>query len=139
MTTTAEGVETEMQREILRGLGCSEMQGYIQSRGSCVKAAAVAFVQSTRRGLIVSAIAHNDEQDGQVVNPGGTEFIPPDVRNTARGAKSVHVQTAFRDRDGMSIMGGYGIPGWANHLVSPWDALWCIGVAARYCRFRTKL
>ena len=31
MTTTAEGVETEIQREILRGLGCSEMQGYLFS------------------------------------------------------------------------------------------------------------
>jgi diguanylate cyclase (GGDEF)-like protein len=31
MTTTAEGVETETQREILRGLGCSEMQGYFFS------------------------------------------------------------------------------------------------------------
>src|SRR5207237_5733097 len=28
MTTTAEGVETEQQRELLRELGCSEMQGY---------------------------------------------------------------------------------------------------------------
>jgi diguanylate cyclase (GGDEF)-like protein len=32
MTTTAEGVETEQQREILRALGCSEMQGYLFSR-----------------------------------------------------------------------------------------------------------
>ena len=31
MSTTAEGVETEMQREILRGLGCSEIQGYLFS------------------------------------------------------------------------------------------------------------
>lgn len=31
MSTTAEGVETEMQREILRSLGCSEMQGYLFS------------------------------------------------------------------------------------------------------------
>ena len=31
MTTTAEGVETEQQRELLRGLGCSEMQGYLFS------------------------------------------------------------------------------------------------------------
>jgi diguanylate cyclase (GGDEF)-like protein/PAS domain S-box-containing protein len=31
MSTTAEGVETQMQREILRGLGCSEMQGYLFS------------------------------------------------------------------------------------------------------------
>jgi diguanylate cyclase (GGDEF)-like protein len=31
MTTTAEGVETEEQREILRGLGCTEMQGYLYS------------------------------------------------------------------------------------------------------------
>jgi diguanylate cyclase (GGDEF)-like protein len=31
MTTTAEGVETEQQREALRALGCSEMQGYLFS------------------------------------------------------------------------------------------------------------
>ena len=31
MTTTAEGIETEQQRELLRGLGCSEMQGYLFS------------------------------------------------------------------------------------------------------------
>ena len=32
MTTTAEGVETEQQREILRTLGCTELQGYLFSR-----------------------------------------------------------------------------------------------------------
>jgi diguanylate cyclase (GGDEF)-like protein/PAS domain S-box-containing protein len=31
MTTTAEGVETSEQKEILRGLGCTEMQGYLFS------------------------------------------------------------------------------------------------------------
>ncbi|MBS0532232.1 MAG: EAL domain-containing protein [Proteobacteria bacterium] len=31
MTTTAEGVETSSQREALRALGCSEMQGYLFS------------------------------------------------------------------------------------------------------------
>jgi EAL domain-containing protein (putative c-di-GMP-specific phosphodiesterase class I) len=31
MTTTAEGVETEEQKELLRALGCSEMQGYLFS------------------------------------------------------------------------------------------------------------
>ncbi len=31
MTTTAEGVETQQQRELLRALGCSEMQGYLFS------------------------------------------------------------------------------------------------------------
>ena len=31
MTTTAEGVETEQQRELLRELGCAEMQGYLFS------------------------------------------------------------------------------------------------------------
>jgi diguanylate cyclase (GGDEF)-like protein len=31
MTTTAEGVETERQLELLRGLGCTEMQGYLFS------------------------------------------------------------------------------------------------------------
>jgi EAL domain-containing protein (putative c-di-GMP-specific phosphodiesterase class I) len=31
MTTTAEGVETDSQRRLLRALGCSEMQGYLFS------------------------------------------------------------------------------------------------------------
>jgi predicted signal transduction protein with EAL and GGDEF domain len=31
MTTVAEGVETEMQREMLRTFGCTEMQGYLLS------------------------------------------------------------------------------------------------------------
>src|SRR6185312_13068960 len=31
MTTTAEGVETEQQRDLLRELGCMEMQGYLFS------------------------------------------------------------------------------------------------------------
>ena len=31
MTTTAEGVETEQQRQVLRNLNCSEMQGYLFS------------------------------------------------------------------------------------------------------------
>ena len=31
MTTTAEGVETPRQKELLRALGCTEMQGYLFS------------------------------------------------------------------------------------------------------------
>ena len=31
MTTTAEGVETEHQKELLRALGCTQMQGYLFS------------------------------------------------------------------------------------------------------------
>jgi diguanylate cyclase (GGDEF)-like protein len=31
MTTTAEGIETEQQREVLRALGCTEMQGWLFS------------------------------------------------------------------------------------------------------------
>jgi EAL domain-containing protein (putative c-di-GMP-specific phosphodiesterase class I) len=36
MTTTAEGVETEAQRQLLRALGCSEMQGYLFSAAKSV-------------------------------------------------------------------------------------------------------
>ena len=32
MTTTAEGIETEPQRDMLRELGCTEMQGFLFSR-----------------------------------------------------------------------------------------------------------
>jgi EAL domain-containing protein (putative c-di-GMP-specific phosphodiesterase class I) len=32
MSTTAEGVETEQQRNLLRELSCDEMQGYLVSR-----------------------------------------------------------------------------------------------------------
>ena len=32
MTTTAEGVETEQQKQMLAGLGCTEMQGYLFSQ-----------------------------------------------------------------------------------------------------------
>jgi EAL domain-containing protein (putative c-di-GMP-specific phosphodiesterase class I) len=32
MTTTAEGVETEAQKELLRALGCTEMQGFLFSK-----------------------------------------------------------------------------------------------------------
>jgi EAL domain-containing protein (putative c-di-GMP-specific phosphodiesterase class I) len=31
MTTTAEGVETQRQQELLGALGCTEMQGYLFS------------------------------------------------------------------------------------------------------------
>jgi len=31
MATTAEGVETEAQREVLQKLGCSQMQGWLFS------------------------------------------------------------------------------------------------------------
>jgi len=31
MATTAEGVETEAQRDVLRKLGCSQMQGWLFS------------------------------------------------------------------------------------------------------------
>ena len=47
MTTTAEGVETRAQRELLRALGCSEMQGYLFSPAR--PAAEVAKLCNTHR------------------------------------------------------------------------------------------
>jgi EAL domain-containing protein (putative c-di-GMP-specific phosphodiesterase class I) len=32
MTTTAEGVETEQQKQLLKKLGCTQMQGYLFSK-----------------------------------------------------------------------------------------------------------
>ena len=53
MTTTAEGVETEQQREALRALGCSEMQGYLFSAPK--PAADVrALLSSHRRGPVAA-------------------------------------------------------------------------------------
>ena len=48
MTTTAEGVETEQQREVLRTLGCTEMQGYLFSAAK--PGAEVRTFFSTARG-----------------------------------------------------------------------------------------
>nr|QIG99026.1 EAL domain-containing protein [Bradyrhizobium sp. 6(2017)] len=52
MTTTAEGVETEQQRNMLRILGCTEMQGYLFSRP--VPAADVRKLLSSHREKAVS-------------------------------------------------------------------------------------
>jgi EAL domain-containing protein (putative c-di-GMP-specific phosphodiesterase class I) len=47
MTTTAEGVEHEWQRELLRELGCTEMQGYLFS--PAVSAAEIARLMTDAR------------------------------------------------------------------------------------------
>ena len=53
MTTTAEGVETEPQREMLRGLGCTEMQGYLFS--PAVSAAEITRLLPGARDKAISA------------------------------------------------------------------------------------
>jgi EAL domain-containing protein (putative c-di-GMP-specific phosphodiesterase class I) len=53
MTTTAEGVETEQQRNLLHILGCNEMQGYLFS--PAIPAAEVRKLLQTNRGKVVSA------------------------------------------------------------------------------------
>ena len=53
MTTTAEGVEQEWQREMLRELGCTEMQGYLFS--PAVSAAELTRLMSGVRDKAASA------------------------------------------------------------------------------------
>jgi EAL domain-containing protein (putative c-di-GMP-specific phosphodiesterase class I) len=53
MTTTAEGVETEQQRDELRRLGCTEMQGYLFS--PAIPAADLARLLLPRRARVAGA------------------------------------------------------------------------------------
>jgi diguanylate cyclase (GGDEF)-like protein len=53
MTTTAEGVETERQMELLRELGCTEMQGYLFS--PAISAAEIQRLLLSRRDEAASA------------------------------------------------------------------------------------
>jgi EAL domain-containing protein (putative c-di-GMP-specific phosphodiesterase class I) len=53
MTTTAEGVETQQQLELLRELGCTEMQGYLFS--PAIAAAEIRQLLHPRRDGAVSA------------------------------------------------------------------------------------
>jgi diguanylate cyclase (GGDEF)-like protein len=53
MTTTAEGVETEQQLDILRKLGCTEMQGYLFS--PAVPAADISRLLLSRRAPVAGA------------------------------------------------------------------------------------
>jgi diguanylate cyclase (GGDEF)-like protein len=55
MTTTAEGVETEAQKELLRALGCTEMQGYLFSRPK--PASEVRKLFGSSHALPVAAVA----------------------------------------------------------------------------------
>jgi EAL domain-containing protein (putative c-di-GMP-specific phosphodiesterase class I) len=53
MTTTAEGVETEQQRNLLYILGCTEMQGYLFS--PAISAAEVRRLLLSHRARAMSA------------------------------------------------------------------------------------
>ena len=53
MTTTAEGVETDQQRNLLFVLGCTEMQGFLFS--PAITAAEIRRLLLAHRGRAVSA------------------------------------------------------------------------------------
>jgi EAL domain-containing protein (putative c-di-GMP-specific phosphodiesterase class I) len=53
MTTTAEGVETEQQRNLLHILGCTEMQGFLFS--PAIPAVEIRRLLLSHRGKAVSA------------------------------------------------------------------------------------
>jgi diguanylate cyclase (GGDEF)-like protein len=53
MTTTAEGVETQQQKELLRALGCGEMQGYLFSPAKpAADIRQLLFARSARREAV---------------------------------------------------------------------------------------
>jgi EAL domain-containing protein (putative c-di-GMP-specific phosphodiesterase class I) len=54
MTTTAEGVETDTQRQLLRALGCSEMQGYLFSAAKPVREIMGLFNSDREKGTAVA-------------------------------------------------------------------------------------
>jgi EAL domain-containing protein (putative c-di-GMP-specific phosphodiesterase class I) len=53
MTTTAEGVETQAQLDMLRKLGCTEMQGWLFSPAK--PAADLVHLLRSRREAVVAA------------------------------------------------------------------------------------
>jgi len=55
MTTTAEGVETEQQRDLLRALGCSEMQGYLFSAAKPARQLKELFASHHKQAAAVAA------------------------------------------------------------------------------------
>jgi EAL domain-containing protein (putative c-di-GMP-specific phosphodiesterase class I) len=54
ITTTAEGVETEKQREMLRELGCTEMQGYLFSPARSAAELKRLFVSRDKKPVAVA-------------------------------------------------------------------------------------
>ncbi len=55
MTTTAEGVETEPQQQLLRMLGCSEMQGYLFSAAKPARQIKELFASHREDAAVVAA------------------------------------------------------------------------------------
>ena len=53
MSTTAEGIETEQQRQIAKASGCTEMQGYLFSAAK--PAAEIAALFASHRGASPAA------------------------------------------------------------------------------------
>ncbi len=54
MTTTAEGIETEPQREMLRDLGCTEMQGFLFSRPLPVEQIRALLMAATGKNVVAA-------------------------------------------------------------------------------------
>jgi diguanylate cyclase (GGDEF)-like protein len=65
MTTTAEGVETQQQRDLLRALGCAEMQGYLFSPAK----PAAAIRQLLDREGSAAADLNRSRKRRQISNP----------------------------------------------------------------------
>jgi len=77
MTTTAEGVETEDQLDLVRAQGCSEVQGYFFSPPLPASAATASSTGSNRPATLRTSPLRRDPRAGEASSPNGRRLLYP--------------------------------------------------------------